>query len=64
MSDKRVKIKWLVGGLTVYGVGITEPNKEVEVDEETAESLVHQKLAKYSKINNNNKKPNKGEDTE
>ncbi|QDP52550.1 MAG: hypothetical protein GOVbin4691_42 [Prokaryotic dsDNA virus sp.] len=64
MSDKRIKIKWLVSGLEVSGIGIATKGEEVEVPNDVGESLINQKLAKQSKMNNNNKKPNKGEDTE
>jgi hypothetical protein len=61
MSDKRVKIKWTVSGLEVSGIGIATKGQEVEVPSDVAESLVSQKLAKQSKINNTNKKPDEGD---
>tara|TARA_B100001123_G_C14716861_1_gene791427 strand:- start:198 stop:392 length:195 start_codon:yes stop_codon:yes gene_type:complete len=64
MSDKRIKIKWLVSGLEVSGIGIATKGQEVEVPSDVAESLVNEKLAKQSKIDNNKNKPDKGEDIE
>jgi hypothetical protein len=61
MSSQRVKIKWQVSGIEVSGIGIAKKGEEVEVPSDVAESLVNQKLAKQSKINNTNKKPDEGD---
>jgi hypothetical protein len=43
------KIMWLVGGLEVPGVGITKTGRSAEIDDDMAESLLAQGIAKMYK---------------
>ena len=46
MSDKRISVEYVIGGLEISGYGISEKGKEVSLPEEIAESLISEGIAK------------------
>jgi len=48
-------IKWLVSGLEITGLGVTQEGKQAEVPDEVGTSLINEKIAKEVKIRQNTK---------
>ena len=48
-------IKWLVSGLEITGLGVTQEGKQTEVPDEVGTSLINEKIAKEVKIRQNTK---------
>tara|TARA_R100000773_G_scaffold44610_1_gene46528 strand:- start:4216 stop:4398 length:183 start_codon:yes stop_codon:yes gene_type:complete len=59
MRSKR--IEFLVGGLQIPGIGITEINKTISVDSDVAKSLIEQGIAKSPENDKISKKTDKGD---
>ena len=57
MSDKRISVEYVIGGLEISGYCISEKGKEVSLPEEIAESLISEGIAKSKGKGKINKKP-------
>lgn len=57
MSDKRIDIEYIIGGLEISGYGISEMGKVVSLPEDVANSLAEQGIAKLKGKGKINKKP-------
>lgn len=43
-------ITWIIGGLEIPGLGVSQAGESIEVDDETAESLSMQGIAKLKRM--------------
>jgi|TARA_R100001163_G_C5058186_1_gene194782 hypothetical protein len=59
MRSKR--IEFIIGGLHIPGIGLTELNKIESVDSEIAKSLIEQGIAKLPENDKISKKTDKGD---
>ena len=48
MSDKRIDIEYIIGGLEISGYGISEKGKVVSLPSDVATSLIEQGIATVS----------------
>ena len=57
MSDKRIDIEYIIGGLEISGYGVSEKGKVVSLPSDVATSLIEQGIAKAKGKGKINKKP-------